>query len=448
MKFTTQLNAFRDNRVTNYLSDNANALGNHLIVIMAFFSVINPGPYSGAYTYLLILFLFKPNKMDKLKEVFTNKVVQAILLFVSMSVVWVYVADDVSLAKPAKENYVYLLHVVGILLFLEYKYVHKVIAAFILGVFVNELLSYAIAFGWISHPFVFSFEGSRLDNPTPFMYHIIYGFVLAVTGTLLAQLYSEKKSKWVKFSVALFFISISTNLVLNIGRTGYVLFVIGLILLVFLKYKKNVFKLVLVMVLFFTFLFYTAYNFSPQFKVRIDQTVVSVNKIIDDNNYGSSIGMRFLQVKQGYQLFLERPIWGYGTGQNIKVMYQDAVDKKLSYARSIKNFFTNDNLYLDITLQFGLVGLILYLNIFYQTMRYQQPVIYLKHFQLIVVVLYLLYGLQSGLIIPALALLLAIPLVKKKQDEEVILLSWRTYALYGVGILFFGLRTYFSWKFI
>lgn len=65
------------------------------------------------------------------------------------------------------------------------------------------------------------------------MYQIHYSFTLAFTSYLLLLTFARLPTLYLKFILALFFISISTNHILNIGRTGYMLYVLGIFIFFF-----------------------------------------------------------------------------------------------------------------------------------------------------------------------------------------------------------------------
>jgi O-antigen ligase len=254
------------------------------------------------------------------------------------------------------------------------------------------------------------------------MYHIHYGFSLAFAAYLLLETIKRNPTFLLKALSALFFISISINLILNIGRTGYVLYIISLLLFIFLNYKQNSLKALPIALLSLTLAFLLAYQFSPLFKKRIDTTTQSVTKAFTKNDFKSSIGLRIEKYKLAYEAFKEKPLLGYGTGEHLQSIHQLAVEKKLWFASSIAGHPNLDSEYLDIIIQFGLLGLIVYLNIFYQSIKYKQPDPLLKNIQIVLVVLYILFSFEAvGVIHHKLAetflFFISITLIKQTDKE-------------------------------
>lgn len=338
----------------------------------------------------------------------------------------------------------FLLNIILIIIFLQYKFIPRILTAYILGVFISELFSYSLAFGLLNGPFFGSHRFASFENPSPFMYHIHYGFTLAFTAYLLLEVFKRHDSFRYRLLTSLFFLSLSINVVLNVGRTGYVLYVIGIVLFIFFYYKKQSLKIIPFALILISFIYFFAYQYSPIFKNRIDATSSSLVDIYTHNAYNSSIGLRLEKYSQSVDLFLKEPFFGYGTGQHLKVVYQDAKEKKLWYANVIKDQPTLDSEYLDILIQFGLFGLLIYLNIFYQAIRYQQNDTYLKNIQLVLIIFYIIFSFEAvGIIHHTLSrtflFFIAITLVKKQTDETPLeKISYKTLSFYTlIGTLFF-----------
>lgn len=426
-----------------YMQNNADSFANHILVLIAFFLSISPSTVSLFYTLILVLFVFKKEKLKSLKIIKDNYVILSLLLYIGLYYFGILFANETVSAYTYAKKTDFLFNIILISIFLQYKFIPRILAAYIMGVFVSELFSYALAFGVITGPFLGSFQLASHDNPSPFMHHIHYGFTLAFTSYLLLELIKNSHSLILKVISSFFLLSISINLILNVGRTGYVLYIIGICIFIILNYKRHSLKVIPISIIFVTLIFFLAYQFSPIFKSRIDQTTHAVTKIYH-NSYKSSIGLRLEKYSQAFDLSIEKPLFGYGTGQHLKLLYQDAKEKNLWYADIIKTHPNLDSEYLDIVVQFGLLGLLIYLNLFYQAIKYKQTDIHLKNIQLVLVIFYILFSFEAvGVIHHALAqtflFFMSITLVKKKIDEMPLeKISFINLCLYiFVGAIFF-----------
>lgn len=440
---------FQSQKYVRLLSSHANTLANHLLVLISFFLPISMATDKLLYIFLFILFLFKPDKYASFNKIKENRVLWAIILYVALYYFGIFVANDKINAYEYAKTATFLLNAVLILIFIEARFIPRILAAFVFGVFVSELLSYFLAFNIIDGPFFGSHPLASFQNPSPFMYHIHYGFILAFTSYILLLGLKETATPFLKFLMFLFLVSISVNLVLNIGRTGYILYIIGIFLYIIFNHKKYVKRYIILGCTTILLIFSLAYQFSPRFHARTDLTIESLSKIYQHDNYQSSIGLRIEKYKQAFDLFLERPLFGYGTKEHLGVVYNDAKEKNLWYAAGIKNHSNLDSEYLDMLIQFGLVGLIIYLNIFFQGLRYQQPDTKLKQIQNVLILFYIFFSFEAvGIIHHTLAqtflFFITITLVHKLPEEtDLPKISSKELLLYSfVGLLFF-LRSQF-----
>jgi len=418
-----------------YMRTNVDIISNHLLIIAAFFLPISRGPIHDIFQILLILFIFlKPNKLDSIKSIFKNKVIMAFFIYVLMAYIWVFVSDDFVFSYSKAKDLKYFLFSALIFVFLEHKYINRLIGAFLLGIFVSELFSYALSFGFLHGPFLFSYELASLKDPSPFQHHIHYGFMLAIASNLLLILIIRASTFTERVIELSFFIIISINLVLNVSRTGYILYVIGTLIVIFLYYKKSFIKVLLISIVGLFLASLLAYKFSNMFHDRVDLTIKSINNIVFENNYSSSIGYRFVQYGRAIDSYKQRPITAHGTGMHLLVVGEER-GNDLTHRKEKFLYSCLDSQYFDLLVQFGVVGLIVFFNIFYQIIRYRQSDIYLKNIQYIFVALYLLYSLQTGsmrvgLVPYLLFFLITVTLVHKTNEIKLNKVSFKELLLY------------------
>ena len=406
----------------NYIQKNVDLIANHLLVIAAFFLSIGADVPHDIFQILLILFIFiKPDKLEHLKSVLKNPVLLTFFAYVLMAYVWVLFSSEMQFSYYKAKELKFFLFSFLIFIFIDYRFIHRIITAFLLGVFVSELFSYALSFGFLEAPFMFGYELASQNDPSPFQHHIHYGFILAIASVLLLELIYRSKDVSERIVALFFFSMISVNLVMNVSRTGYILYSRGIFVFLILHHKKKLFKIIGVFITLMILGFTLAYNFSSIFQKRVDLTINSVEKIIYKDDYRSSIGIRFVQYGRAIDSWKERPIVGHGTGMHLLVVGEKP-GADLTHRKKIKGYSTLDSQYFDLLVQFGVIGLIVFFNIFYQIIRYKQADSYLKNLQYIFVILYLLYSLQTGsmrtgMVPYLLTFIMTLTLVQKKDDS-------------------------------
>lgn len=433
---------------TSYVKNNVNNIANHLLVIAAFFLPIGADVPHDIFQILLVLFiLFKSEKYDYIKSISKNPVLVSFVLYVSMAYLWVLFSSDMSFSYSQAKDLKFFLFSLLIFAFVDYKYINRIKAAFLFGVFISELFSYALSFGFIDGPFMFSYELASMKDPSPFQHHIHYGFILATASILLLELINRSRNIKERAITIFFFSIISINLVMNVSRTGYILYMIGIFMFVLLYYKKNFIKTISVFIISMIIAFSLAYNFSSIFHKRVDLTINSIGKIIYEDNYNSSIGIRFVQFGRAIEVWKECPLTGYGTGMHLLVVGEKP-EADLTHRKEKFRYSTLDSQYFDLLVQFGIVGLVVFLNIFYQIIRYEQPDKHMKYLQYIFTILYLLYSLQTdsmrtGMVPYLLFFIITLTLVHKKDETVLSKVSLKEFFLYVLtGSILFIIAPY------
>ena len=435
-------------RYVELFRNNIDILANHLLVLMAFWLPFSYKPVASGFSVLILLFAFKKERWSALKRAVNNRVVQAFLLYFLVNIIGILFSDDYHSSWNWAKNLSYCTYPLIMMIFLRYEYVKRIISAFIVGMFISELASYGVYFEFITHttPFIqdFLFVKAGPAYPTPFMDHLAYGFFLALTSSTLLYLMLKTDDIRLKSIEILFFILISMNLFINIARSSYILYAIGLLFVLYRVYRSKFWKAFPFGLLALASIFIIANTFSPNFGKKIDQTVHNVEKIIYEEDYHSSIGMRIDNYILASKLIEEKPLFGYGTGQHVKALHQRAVQEKSWVAKTIEKYWTSDSQYLDVLLQFGVVGFILFLNILYQGFRYKQEDHYLRTLQLVLLILFSLYSIQtfSMYVWPVSTLfffLLTLTLVQKSEEKSISTVSMGLmvkYALFAVALAF------------
>lgn len=413
-------NVFKRDRIDEY--------NNRLLVVFSFFMPFCKEGIEFTLSLIVLLWIIQGNYLEKLKKSLSNKVVLAFFLFYVLHYIGLLWSDDFNRAWGYIVSVKYLLLPIVFFSFIRYEYVYKLITAFILGMFVQELISYTIFFQIIP-PTKYSFGG----NPTPFMIHTQYSALLAFTAfLLLLRIYSSTVSFKEKIFYSFFFTTITFNLLIQFGRAGQVIFILGILLITWTRYRKNFVKIFIISLIVVCSLVLTAYHSVPNFSIRVNAAVSDITRIVN-GDYRGSWGQRVAAYTAGVYTWMERPLFGYGTGDHIEAFKQKVEKDYPDWENILRGWFTNHlhNSYLYTTIQFGLVGLVLFLNIFYQMVKYHQNDKMLQKIRILLAFTIMLLSaffksIDAYFIFILLVSMSTFTLIEKSGRQEVVENNWQT----------------------
>ena len=244
----------------------------------------------------------------------------------------------------------------------------KGVYAFLIGMILAEIYVYYNIFNiWEEY-----LKGSYNDILP--ISHIAYNPFLAVSIGLLLMTILAGQYKNIRLFVAIIFlITMVANMFMTGGRAGQVGFIFIWIAIsyYFLKGKLTWF---LVMVISLVSALIIAWNLSPTFKNRavmaIDELALyqdHAHKSLETNRkiLNTSVGLRLHFNERSLKLFKERPVYGYGTG-SFENTFNNYAENSSELVFKTSNPHSNHML---ILVQFGIVGFLIYLNMFYQQIR-------------------------------------------------------------------------------
>lgn len=277
------------------------------------------------------------------------------LFYISLSYIW----SDASLKEAWSyfKRYWYFIPSFIIFKYLKKDNFNLLITSFLSGIFISEVFSYGNFFGFwqIGH-------GSQID-PTVFMQHSLYGLFLCVVSLFLffKLLYEERDKYW--YINLFFFMTITINIFINSGRTGYFTFLLTLIAVVIFKNIRDIkklFKYLAISILILSVIFTSAYNLSSNFKYRLFQVKKDIEKIINQNNYNSSVGARIGFWIIAKDILQDHLLLGVGIANQNNVKQKIIKEKYNTGSKSaiyvLEHFH---NVHLETISSYGLVGYIL-----------------------------------------------------------------------------------------
>lgn len=333
----------------------------YLMVALAF---LMPLTVAGANTIIVLicfLWLFSGNYLAKFKKIISSKLLIASIVFYSIHVIGLLWTEDIKWGLHILHKMWYFILLLPILYsIVREEFIDKYIGAFLLAISITEVFSYLVWFELIS-----PFKNATVNNPTPFMSHISYNPILAIAIYLVLHeiFFNKKLNKLRLYSYSFFSISMSINMFITGGRAGQVMFFAMLGVLLFQYFNKQFFKGLIVFSLATSTIFLSAYQFSTIFQDRVNYAISDIKNF--DSNKNTSVGQRITFAINSWEVVLQNPLFGVGTG-DFPAEYKKV--NKLN-SPSLPDTTNPHNMYLLILVQLGLIGLISFLIIFFYQIK-------------------------------------------------------------------------------
>ena len=328
---------------------------NYLILIYAF-TLSFPSEIKRVVAILMIILWIT----DRTKYDFKLPKTNLFLLF------WIFIGysllsyfwSDVSFYEALKyiRRYWYYLSIFIIFKYLKREYFEYTISFFLLGMLISEILSYGNYFS------LWTIGLGESSNPTVFIHHTTNSIFLAIVSIFLLSKIFTEESKTKKIMYLIFFITVTINLLVNSGRTGYFSFFITIVISTIFIYKLKI-QYIIASLFSLVLLFLLAYTFSTNFNSRLQLMKDDINQIILNENYNTSIGARIGFWIIAKDILEKDLLLGTGIANQINIKNQIIDKNKTSdfeYVRKLEHFHNN---YLEVLTQYGLVGFILFLLI-------------------------------------------------------------------------------------
>lgn len=340
---------------------------NYFFIGFAFSIPISKALTSTFIALLIITWILEGSFKDKFSIIKHNKLTLSIYLLITFSFISIFWSYNLSYSLEFNiGKYWHFLIVPIILTSFNKHYIKYVINAFLISMFISEIVSYGIFFE------LWSYDNKPPSDPSPFMDHTIYSTFLAFTLILIiSKLYKEKDLKW-KVFYTIYFLTALSNLFINGGRTGQVGF-LATILIISLIFYLHSYKTVIASIVFVILTLTTAYNFSPNFHDRVNQLEKDIEKGYYQENYNGSMSRRYALWRIGANIFLDSPIYGHGIMGDIDLRnkYLEEYNFKVD---TFKGYLDYHNAFVQYAVQLGILGLLFYVFIFISlfTLKFKQ----------------------------------------------------------------------------
>ena len=343
----------------------------NILAVIYLFSLTVSYKISGTLIYIILfIFLLNPKVGTYLKNSLKNRFVQAGLLYLAVILIWFIGTHDLSFAiTQLKINKFYLLPIL-FFAFIRAEYFKYYVLAFILGAIVNFIWTYLMFFNIIDNHY-----SNLIINQSE------HAFLIFLTIISLFYRLVKYEDKLVYKILIIFIILLLSSNVFLLKKTQIVSYVIVLFVAFIYLYRKDIVK-ILIFSLTFLSIFLIGINFLfPTVKYQLLHEVDGVQKAIQKQDFTNSMSARLGVAYYSLQVIEDSPIFGYGTGDHayeVKKAINNSelknIDSK-SYDILIGTLITGKhvtlhNTFLQVLVQYGIIGLLIFLNIFYQILKF------------------------------------------------------------------------------
>lgn len=341
---------------------------NRLLILLAFVIPISIAAYNIVLGLITITWLLEGKWKEKWDRIRNQPVFKIMLIyfgFVVFSLLW---TENLSSGWHYVKQYYIFFALPIIYSSINRAYIPQILSAFLGAMIVSEIFSYLIYFDLM--PFKLKPTWSPSD-PSPFMMHSIYSLFLVFSIFLMIiRIAYEKRTHLQTIIYVFFIVTMTLNLFLNSGRTGQFAFFLALIVFIYLYYQLHWIKSLLLGLLISTLVFSISYLISPNFQNRTNETVQSILHAYDKQEAkNDSTGQRFMMCQVASDIIWKNPLIGVGIGDE-RDHYHQTLDHCLPELKPYIYGFTDlHNTYLKVFASTGIIGLGLFLWVFYMMFK-------------------------------------------------------------------------------
>jgi len=346
----------------------------YLILLLAFFV-----PTSLFFTKLIMvliiaLWLFSGSLKTKLKKISKNQIALASILFFASHILGLLWTSNLDYGlKMISKMIEFLVFLPILLTTLDQEKKSSYITSFLAAIFITICIVNLSFFGFDQlNELIRSFFSERFDGRTPFNSTITQGLTFSLSLYLTIERFLKiiGKEKNIQNNLkivflAFFILSLIVAVFNSTSRIGYILVALVIIfqLLQFLRTKHAILSILVS----FLLIFYFFYSDSSHFKERVNSAATEMIEYIQSGIYkNTSIGSRLYWAKNSLELIKENFFLGVGTGD-----FKDEHEKvhMNNHENSMSSHNNPHNMYLLVFANFGIVGLLIFLNIFKQMLQ-------------------------------------------------------------------------------
>lgn len=329
---------------------NLSKMGSYLIIVFGLFLTLSTSVGTTVAIAIIICFLLDGNLKEHVKSFSKNQIVMALAAFFMLHVVGLLWTHDVAWGLHMINKQWKLLLVPTIMVYVRREHIPYYFDSYLLGMALLCFLS--------------SLNLLHVINFMP-MTHVSFNPLLALsTYLLLHALLFCQLAVWKKTVYAVLLIIMTINLFLTIGRTGQLVFFVMLILVCLQYFHGRPLKALATSCGVVLVLFFVSYQFTSTFHQRVNEAVDEILnfQMNKQSTHGNDRITFFLNT---FEIIKEHPLFGVGTGDFAEEY------KRVNQTRSpdVVSTVNPHNNYLLVQAQFGVIGLLSLLLIFYLQIR-------------------------------------------------------------------------------
>jgi O-antigen ligase len=336
-------------------------LNSYLLIFLAFCLPVSVAGVNLTLFLMVLVFLWEKDYTNRFKKIQTNPLIYLIFAFVGIHLIGCLWSDNLPMAIETLQRVKKLLWIPFLMMFVKKEHTIYYLQSFVIGMMLSEILTYLV---WLDILPLFMYATEEM--PSPLMKHTYYTPYIAMGIFLLSYflLYKKHKSLLQKVITGFFLLTMLVNLFISGGRGGQVGFFVLFLVLILYYFRGRLFKGIILFGVMSSILFALAYSYIPLFESRADKAVYEVTHF-EQGEQTTSLGIRMALNKNYFEIFLKHPVFGVGTG-DYKDEYK-VINEKSVYQT---NIIHPHNMHMLILVQFGLLGMLVFLSIFMYQIYY------------------------------------------------------------------------------
>ena len=351
---------------------------------------------SGTIFYIMLfIFLINKNFKNFFLESLNNRVIQAFLLYFLLHFLWVIGSENLENALYQVRKNIILLSPILFYPVIRKEYIEKIFFYLIIVLYFSAIYSILLYFN------ILSIHNTISGEAIPFLYKSDYGFFLLLgIGYSFLKLTQNTNLLFQKVFLLSFILTSSVDIFLIGSRTFMFLYIFAIFLLAIIVYKKQIIK-ILLFTLFAISLFAIMYTQNSKIKYQIDDIIKGFESSFYEKEYQNSSGIRFGLIEYSIPVIKDNIWFGVGTGDHVSEVvkrikssddYEFEKNDKYKYLLQVLDVGYSSflhNTYIQTLVQFGLIGFIIWINIFYQIIKSKKSEKIYDDLSIFLVVIYL-----------------------------------------------------------
>lgn len=278
-----------------------------LTALLAFFLPLSTSAITVLAICIVLLWLVEGNFWQKVDEITSNPVSIAVLVFLGVLVVGLIWSPDVHAGLQVLQKRWKILLLPVFLTTVKPESRALYIRSFLAGLLVAMSITFLAWFDLIHYADV------TPEHLTKKTFHVVYNPLLAFgIYLLLHEILWGNYTRVQRLMFSLLAAVMMFNMFITEGRTGQLVFLVLMGLLVLQGCRQNRFKAICLTAVLIPSLFICGYMGSPVFKQRVNTAVMEICQF--QENPDTSVGLRLLFWQNSWEIIRQHPFFGVGTG--------------------------------------------------------------------------------------------------------------------------------------